>query len=96
MGKFDSNTAKEAGKKSKRGVSEKVRFWNELKDYITEKGADKFKAELMKLSGKDFINTYVSVLEFFKPKLQRSQVESKNETVIFNETKTYEADGKTN
>lgn len=62
--------------KPKGAVSEKTKFWNELKDWMIEGGADKFKEEMGKLQGKDFIHAYNNALEYFKPKLARTEIKA--------------------
>jgi hypothetical protein len=51
--------------------------WEGLKKYIEESGSAKLMQEMNKLTGKDFVTAYSSLLEFVKPKLAR--VESKIE-----------------
>jgi hypothetical protein len=58
--------------KPKGAISEKTKFWNQLKDWMTEDGADKFKVEMERLEGKDYIQAYNQALEYFKPKLART------------------------
>jgi hypothetical protein len=70
-GKFiEGNSGKPKG-----AVSERARLWNELKDWIIGEGADRFREEIQKLKGRDYIKTYVEILEYFKPKLQRTEAE---------------------
>lgn len=45
---------------------------------ITENGMVRFQEELDKLTGKDYINAYMALFDFVKPKLSR--VEVKDET----------------
>jgi len=40
---------------------------------IAKGGMEKFQQELDKLSGKDYINAYLTVFEFVKPKLARTE-----------------------
>jgi hypothetical protein len=40
-------------------------------DEIVSKGAEKFHRELMGLSGKDFVDRYMAVVEYIKPKLSK-------------------------
>ena len=68
--------------KPKGALSEKTKFWNQLKDYMTNDGADKFKDELQKLSGKDYINAFTNTLEYFKPKLQRTELTGEDGNAI--------------
>jgi hypothetical protein len=69
--------------KPKGALSEKTRFWLELKDFITTEGAEKFQDELMKLDGKEYINSYINILEYFQPKLQKidADVKSMDKTI---------------
>lgn len=54
--------------------SRKVVLWEQLSDYLLNSGAERFKKELIKLKGADYIDGYLKVMEFFKPKLSRSQI----------------------
>lgn len=75
---FEKGRKKTGGKKLG-SVSEKTRHWNELKDFVTEKGAEKYKQEIMSLEGKDFIIAYNNILEYFKPKLARTEIKHEGE-----------------
>jgi hypothetical protein len=50
---------------------------------IVEGGMERFQQELNKLSGKDYINAYMTLFEFVKPKLARTEIkgEMKNTTL---------------
>ncbi|MGZ5283721.1 MAG: hypothetical protein ACXWEY_15710, partial [Bacteroidia bacterium] len=65
--------------KPKGAISAKTIFWNELSDFVTTGGAEKFKQELMKLEGKEFVQAYSNILEFFKPKLARQEIKAEIE-----------------
>jgi hypothetical protein len=69
------------GFKPKGAVSEKTKAWESLGDFITESGADRVKTILASCEPDDFIKYYTTLLEYFKPKLARSEskVESKIE-----------------
>ena len=69
------------GFKPKGAVSEKVKAWENLGEFITESGADRVKTILASCEPEDFIKYYTILLEYFKPKLARSEskVESKIE-----------------
>ncbi len=67
--------------KPKGAVSEKAKFWNELKDFMVNEGAIKWKTELMKMEGQAFVVSYNNALEFFQPKLSRAQVEANTNLV---------------
>lgn len=66
--------------KQKGTISEKTKFWNQLKDFMTNEGAEKYQKELMNLKGKEFIVAYSSLLEYFQPKLIRSEVKTENQS----------------
>lgn len=61
--------------KQKGTVSVKTVFWNEMKDFMVNEGAQKFQEELMKLKGPQFINAYSNSLEYFQPRLSRTTLE---------------------
>jgi len=44
--------------------------------------AERVKEELLALSGKDFLNFYIKLLEFGLPKLQRQTIEIDQETIV--------------
>lgn len=41
---------------------------------VCEDGMTKFMEELQKLKGKDYVNAYMTVFEYVKPKLARTEV----------------------
>lgn len=78
--KFTSEQGRTAGKKSKRGESVKTQQWNKLSDLILNECTDKFNTELMKLEGKEFITSYLAVLNYFKPRLQSTSTKIESNT----------------
>jgi hypothetical protein len=67
-GQFDKG---HSGFKPPGAISKKTALWNELGDFFVNDGAKKFVQEISSLSGKDYINAYSQLIEFFKPKLSR-------------------------
>jgi hypothetical protein len=67
--------------KPKGAVSAKTKGWNLLQEAITTTLTDKFMQEMTKLEGAAFINAYLGVMEYFKPKLSRSEVRQENTNV---------------
>jgi hypothetical protein len=65
-------------------VSEKTKAWENLGEFITESGAERVKLILGSCEPEDFIKYYTTLLEYFKPKLARSEskVESKVEGTL--------------
>ena len=55
-------------------LSKKTILWNQLGEWFISDGALKFIQEMKKLEGKEFINAYSQMLEYFKPKLSRSEI----------------------
>lgn len=84
MGRFKKGESGNPAGKPKGTISEKTKFWNQLKEFMIEDGAQKFKKELMTLKGKEFTNAYTATLEFFQPKLVRSEIkaEVKNSVIV--------------
>lgn len=70
----DKKIASEAGKKSRRGRSEKILLFESWgKDLLTT-GTVRAKKELAKLDGVQYLDYYLKLLEFFKPKLARQEL----------------------
>ena len=70
----DKGKASEAGKKSKRGPSEKTKLWEALGEMLTNQGAERVLRYLNTCNDETFIKHYKDLLEYFKPKLQRSDI----------------------
>ena len=65
----------------KGSLSAKTQGWELLKETITTGLTDKFMREMESLEGTAYINAYLNVMEYFKPKLSRSEVISQNENI---------------
>jgi len=65
--------------KPKGTKSRKVEQWEKLSDYLLNSGAERFKKELIKLKGKDYVDAYNKTMEYFKPKLSRAEVKHEGE-----------------
>jgi len=63
--------------------------WERFADFMMIKGLQKFEEELQGLKGKQYTDTVVSLMEFFQPKLTRTEqtteIDNKIEIVIKNE-----------
>jgi hypothetical protein len=73
--------------KPKGAVSLKTQGWQLLAETITTTLTDKFMEEMDKLEGTAYINAYLNMMEYFKPRLSRveSKVEQTNvEQVVIN------------
>jgi hypothetical protein len=64
--------------KPKGAVSEKTKAWEELGDFICHAGAERYMNALVALEDDKFLEKYAYILEFFKPKLARSEVTGKD------------------
>lgn len=51
----------------------KTEKWDEFSAWFVCEGMGKFQAEMAKLEGRDFIITMKDLMEFFKPKLARTE-----------------------
>ena len=60
--------------KPKGAISKKTILWNQLGEWFISDGASKFIHEMKNLEGKEFISAYSLMLEYFKPKLSRSEI----------------------
>lgn len=77
---FTKETApkgKGGSKHTKTKIKEKLGLtgWDRLCLFIVTDGADKLQEEMLKLEGKDYVNSLGSLVEFVKPKLNRTTLE---------------------
>jgi hypothetical protein len=85
--RFKPGTSGNLQGKPKGAISLKTKGWELLKETITTELTDKFMQEMSKLDGQQYINAYLNVLEFFRPRLSRteSKIENTNvEQVVIN------------
>lgn len=76
---------KKVGGRQKGVPNKKTAQWEAFSQYCMEGGLERFQKEMNALKGKDYVNTFVSLLEFHKPKLQRTTLEgSETAPIILN------------
>jgi hypothetical protein len=76
MGGFSNpEIAKKAGAKSKPGKHERTKQWEALHEKIVGECTDKVMDYLDSLPPAEMFKAYLNLLEYFKPKLQRSDVD---------------------
>lgn len=68
-----------AVKKKKTRLKEAVGLesWESIQDYLLTKGAKKFITSINKLQEKSFVFSYLQAMEYFKPKLSRTELTGK-------------------
>jgi len=66
--------------KPKGAISQKTKMWEALGKYVVEEGSERAMQYLATLEDKDFFNSYILMLEYFKPK--QSRVESSHDGSI--------------
>lgn len=72
---WDSDSAKKARAKVKNPAgSKQKKVLRELLSNIADDNNEKFKTELMTLKGKAFIDSYLGLLEYCTPKLNRTDL----------------------
>ena len=59
-------------------VPERVKQWEELGKALVERHSDRANQVLDNLDDEKFIDQYCKLLEYFRPKLQRSEVKQDN------------------
>lgn len=69
------------GGRTKGSKSGKTKAWDELGDYIIDKGAKRYMALLSKLDQEEFLKRFETILEYFKPKQQRTDITSGGEAL---------------
>lgn len=73
----------------KGSVDKKTEIWKEVGEKLETVGATKFWNELNKMKGEKYLKYYFGALEYFKPKLQRKEIEeTRTELKIILEKKT--------
>lgn len=72
--------ANKAGGRIKGTPNKRTQQWELFIQFSLEGGLKKFQEELNKLSGKDYVNAFLNLLEFHKPKLQRTTLDTDPET----------------
>jgi hypothetical protein len=89
MPKFNSETAKKAGAKGKRGKSEKGQIWAEMGEWFANEGIESYQKLLMKQMRSSIpavqmegMKRYEALLEYFKPKLARTELTGKGGEAI--------------
>lgn len=79
---FEKGHAKKGGRK-KGVIPQKTLILNTFAQAIIEGGMDKFRIELNKLSGKTFVDSYLTLLEYVRPKLARTELTGKDGKDLF-------------
>ena len=71
MGKFQVGNS--GGGRPKGVKNKRTEQWETFADYCLNGGLERFERELNTLEGKDYVNSFLSLLEFHKPKLARTE-----------------------
>lgn len=64
------------GKKTETLEAVGLDTWRSIQEFITTEGAEKWIEEIRQLDGKEYIQAYTTMLEYFKPKLARTEVQA--------------------
>lgn len=67
--------------KPKGALSAKRKAWELIGESLMNECADKFMEEMNKLEGTAYINAYLNILEFWRPRLSRSENHNMNQEV---------------
>lgn len=89
--KRPQNAGREKGTPNKR-----TEQWEQFAEYCLNSGLEKFQEEMNKLKGQQFVNAFVNIMEFHKPKLSRSEVKAQVEDVGVKSYKIIQASGDDN
>lgn len=73
MSKFEKGNKKGKGR-PKGAANKRTETWEAFTDYCLNGGLERFKREMNSLKGKQFTDTFLSILEFHKPKQARTVV----------------------
>lgn len=65
---------------SRKGIpNKKTAQWEAFSEYCLNGGLERFERELNTLKGKDYVNAFITLLEFHKPKLARTEMKHEGE-----------------
>ena len=67
--------------KPKGALSQKRKAWELIGESLMNECSDKFMVEMNKLEGTAYINAFLNIMEYFKPKLSRSETINQNENI---------------
>lgn len=81
MAKFEKGHIKKGGKE-KGTPNKKTAQWEAFSEYCLNGGLERFERELNTLEGKDFVNAFITLLEFHKPKLARTEMKHEGEVTV--------------
>jgi hypothetical protein len=70
---------KKWGGRKKDSKNKKTLAWERLGEFLSEDGADRAKDIIMSADNKDFMLYFDKLLEYFKPKLQRTDFQGEIE-----------------
>ena len=71
-------------------VNKKTEQWKKFAEWFMESGIEKLQEEMDKLEGKEFVREFKDLMEYFQPKLSRTELTgSKDNPVSITIKKTY-------
>ena len=71
-------------------VNKKTEQWKKFAEWFMNPGIEKLKEEMNKLEGKEFVREFKDLMEYFQPKLSRTELTgSKDNPVNITIKKTY-------
>jgi len=79
---FSLEAQRKGGKNSKPGKHAKTKQWELLGEHIATTHANRFNNILTSLDDEEFVKAYGMILNYFKPRLQSTQMEAKADTTI--------------
>ncbi len=78
--KFSKGHKKVGGIK-KGQVQKRTKAWDQLGEFFTQAGAERAKKIMVNADDKEFMTYYDKLIEYFKPKLQRTDLTSDGEKI---------------
>lgn len=60
--------------------TQKTKAWEAIGEYLIGDGAERYKKYLLELSEKDFSVEFKAIIEYFKPKLNRTDLDLKSKS----------------
>lgn len=74
----ENNKGKPKGAKSNKTIVKEqigLSTWESMAQWLVNEGLDRYKEQLQNLKGKDYVYAHTTLMEYFKPKLNRTTLE---------------------
>lgn len=83
MAKIKPGEVRNPNGRPKGSKNEKNIQWDKFRDFMMNAGLERFEQEMQALEGKDYVASVKDMMEFFQPKLARTELTGKGGAELF-------------